>query len=143
MACMTCKLFDPEALCHTRDTPPEDTLGARNWETVLPETRPAFPEEYADLKQELESAPYGYRFAHCATASPKRCDVSINSERTSMLSGVLAIGGVGFGLVISGGLIDDGFIKPLTGYWVGMALLVPSLIACVCLAFRKIGALHQ
>jgi hypothetical protein len=26
------------------------------------ETRPAFPEEYADLKQELESAPYGYRF---------------------------------------------------------------------------------
>lgn len=24
-------------------------------------TRPAKPEEYADLKQELESAPYGYR----------------------------------------------------------------------------------
>ena len=36
MACMTCKLFDPEALCHTRDTPPEDTLGACNWETELP-----------------------------------------------------------------------------------------------------------
>lgn len=25
------------------------------------ETRPAFPEEYADLKAELEAAPYGYR----------------------------------------------------------------------------------
>lgn len=24
-------------------------------------TKPALPEEYADLKQELESAPYGYR----------------------------------------------------------------------------------
>jgi hypothetical protein len=26
------------------------------------ETRPAKPEEYADLKQELEGAPYGYSF---------------------------------------------------------------------------------
>ena len=25
------------------------------------ETRPAMPDEYADLKRELESAPYGYR----------------------------------------------------------------------------------
>jgi hypothetical protein len=60
-----------------------------------------------------------------------------------MLAAVFAIGGVGFGVVISGGLIDDGFIKPLTGYWVGMAMLVPSLIACVCVVFRKISALHR
>jgi len=36
MACMTCKLFDPEALSHTRDTPPDETLGSCNWDTPLP-----------------------------------------------------------------------------------------------------------
>lgn len=29
---------------------------------LMNSTRPATPEEYADLKHELESAPYGYRF---------------------------------------------------------------------------------
>lgn len=31
----------------------------------LRDTRPAKPEEYADLKRELESAPYGYRLKVC------------------------------------------------------------------------------
>jgi hypothetical protein len=60
-----------------------------------------------------------------------------------MLTAFFAIGGFGFGLVISGGLISDGVIKPLTGYWVGMILLVPSLIACLCLAIRKMVAVRQ
>jgi hypothetical protein len=60
-----------------------------------------------------------------------------------MLSAFFAIGGIGFGLALSGGLIDDGMIRPLTGYWAGMVLLVPSLIACVFLAFRSMRALHR
>jgi hypothetical protein len=50
---------------------------------------------------------------------------------------VFAIGGFGFGLVIAGGLISDGFIQPLTGYWAGMALLFPSLITCLYFVARK------
>lgn len=35
--------------------------GAANPQIVINQTRAAKPEEYADLKRELESAPYGYR----------------------------------------------------------------------------------
>ncbi|WP_336812791.1 hypothetical protein [Bosea sp. MMO-172] len=35
--------------------------GECSWGWVLSCTRPAKPEEYADLKRELEAEPYGYR----------------------------------------------------------------------------------
>lgn len=36
--------------------------GSADPQCVINETRAATPAEYADLKKELESAPYGYRF---------------------------------------------------------------------------------
>jgi hypothetical protein len=63
----------------------------------------------------------------------------LNPEGYSMLTAFFAIGAFAFGLVLAGGLIDDGMIKPLTDYWVGMALLVPSMIACVFVAIRRIN----
>lgn len=35
--------------------------GKASWEWVFWCTRPATPEQYADLKRELEAEPYGYR----------------------------------------------------------------------------------
>lgn len=37
--------------------------GAADPRLVVQQTRPARPADYADLKKELESAPYGYRFS--------------------------------------------------------------------------------
>lgn len=43
------------------------------------QTRPAKPEEYADLKRELESAPYGYRLKVYQKITPKHRD-AFNAE---------------------------------------------------------------
>jgi hypothetical protein len=41
-----------------------------SWEWYR-ETRPAKPEDYASLKRELESAPYGYRLKVCHRITPQ------------------------------------------------------------------------
>jgi len=69
-------------------------------------------------------------------------DERASRSGSPILAAVFGVGGFGFGLAMSGGLIDDGFIKPLTGYWFGVALLAPSLIVCVCLAARKMRTLQ-
>lgn len=47
----------------------------------LHETRPAKPEEYADLKRELESAPYGYRLKICKRISSHMHDARRSAVR--------------------------------------------------------------
>lgn len=37
-------------------------------------TRPAKPTEYAELKRELESAPYGYLLKICRRITPQHCE---------------------------------------------------------------------
>ena len=43
--------------------------GAAHLRGCIDGTRPARPAEYADLKKELESAPYGYRLKVCQRAT--------------------------------------------------------------------------
>lgn len=50
----------------------------QNW---IQSTRPATPEEYADLKAELESAPYGYRFKVYRRIQPWMRDERIKQLR--------------------------------------------------------------
>ena len=48
-----------------------------------------------------------------------------------MAEAVFAIAGFSFGLCLMGGLIDDGFIRPMTGYWIGLPILAVCLVAIV------------